>query len=209
MSKVFFSVTMSLDGYMAPIERPGELYHPEWEEAWSRLQAWAFRQEFLRQNLQIGEGGETGPVNDLLRETFERTGATVIGRRMFDAGAEGWPEEAPFHTDVFVVTHRPQEPWKRPGGTTFHFVDGGIHEALDRARESAGDRDVRIGGGANTIQQYLRAGLVDEFTLAVPPVILGSGLPLFDSVDPHSLGLEAVGTLHSPEVTHLHYSVAA
>src|ERR1700760_4514194 len=91
------------------------------------------------------------------------------GKRMFDAGEEMWPEEAPFHTPVFVVTHEKRDPWERPGGTTFHFVGDGIERALERAREAAGDRDVRIAGGGTTILQYVNAGLIDEFTIAVYP----------------------------------------
>nr|BFE74211.1 hypothetical protein GCM10020092_075120 [Actinoplanes digitatis] len=150
--KVFFSVSMSLDGFIAP-ESPEELMGRQWVE----LQAWVFPQRFFRENLKLGGGGEEGRDNDILRETFERTGASVMGRRMFDAGEHAWPEEAPFHTSVFVVTHEKRDPWERKGGTTFHFVDDGIGPALDRAREAAGDRDVRIAGGAATILQYVNA----------------------------------------------------
>ena len=114
---------------------------------WMELQQWIFPQRFFRENLKLGEGGEEGRDNDIARETFERTGASVMGKRMFDLGEQAWPEEAPFHTPVFVVTHEQRDPWERPGGTTFHFVNDGIETALDQAREAAGDRDVRIAGG--------------------------------------------------------------
>src|SRR5215467_10379547 len=139
--KVFFSVSMSLDGYIAPASL-GDLMGQQWME----LQQWIFPQRFFRENLKLGEGGEEGRDNDIARETFERTGASVMGKRMFDAGEQSWPEDAPFHTPVFVVTHEQRDPWERPGGTTFHFVNDGIEAALDRAREAAGDRDVRIAG---------------------------------------------------------------
>src|SRR6185503_11228459 len=113
-----------------------------------------------QENLKLGEGGEEGLDNDIARQTFERTGASVMGKRMFDLGEQTWPEEAPFHTRVFVVTHEKRDPWERPGGTTFHFVNDGIEPALERARDAAGGRDIRIAGGANVIQQYLNAGLV-------------------------------------------------
>ena len=153
--KVFFSVSMSLDGFIAP-ESLDELMGRQWME----LQAWVFPLRYFRERLQLGTGGEEGRDNDILRETFERTGASVMGRRLFDGGEHAWPEEAPFRTPVFVVTHDPREPWERPGGTTFHFVDDGIETALDLAREAAGDLDVRIAGGGETILQYLNACLL-------------------------------------------------
>ena len=132
--KVFFSVSMSLDGFIAP-ESLGDLMGQQWME----LQQWIFPQRFFRENLKLGEGGEEGRDNDIARETFERTGASVMGKRMFDAGEQAWPEEAPFHTPVFVVTHEKRDPWERPGGTTFHFVNDGLGPALDQAREAPGD----------------------------------------------------------------------
>ena len=114
-----------------------------------------------------------------------------MGKRMFDAGEQAWPEEAPFHTPVFVVTHEKRDPWERPGGTTFHFVNDGIEPALDQGREVAGDRDVRIAGGGATILEYLNAGLVDEFSIALSPVLFGAGTRLFDGVDDAAKTLEA------------------
>src|ERR687890_2366003 len=215
--KVFFSVTMSLDGFMAPEAVPVEyVFSPEgqndpsvqrWMTKWSELQAWAFPQRWFRENLKLGEGGEEGLDNDIARETFERTGASVMGKRMFDAGEQMWPEEAPFHTPVFVVTHEPRDPWERPGGTTFHFVNDGIEAALDRAREAAGDRDVRIAGGGATILEYVNAGRIDEFSIALSPVLFGSGIRLFEGVDAGRVALEPIRTEHSPRVTHLTYAV--
>jgi dihydrofolate reductase len=200
--KVFFSVTMSLDGFIAPGSLD-ELMGQQWME----LQQWLFPLRFVRESLKLGEGGEEGRDDDIARETFARTGASVMGRRMFDAGEHAWPEEAPFHTPVFVVTHSKRDPWERPGGTTFHFVDDGIEAALVRAREAAGGRDVRIAGGGATILQYLNAGLVDEFTIALSPVLFGSGVRLFEGVDAGRLALEPVRTEPSPRVVHLTYAV--
>src|SRR3954452_24984852 len=152
--KVFFSVSMSLDGFIAP-EAPEDLMGPLWME----LQQWAFPLRFFRETLKLGEGGEEGLDNDIARATYERTGASVMGNRMFDAGEHAWPEEAPFHTPVFVVTHEKRDPWERSGGTTFHFVNDGIEAALAEARQAAGDRDVRIAGGGATILEYVNAGL--------------------------------------------------
>jgi dihydrofolate reductase len=199
---VFFSVSMSLDGFIAP-DSPDELMGQQWME----LQRWVFPQRFFRENLKLGDGGEEGRDNDILRETFERTGANVMGKRLFDAGEHAWPEEAPFHTPVFVVTHEKRDPWVRPGGTTFHFVNDGIESALARARDAAGDRDVRIAGGGETIVQYLNAGLIDEFSVALSPVLFGKGVRLFDHVDASRVGLEQVRTEASERVTHLTYAV--
>ena len=170
------------------------------------LQQWIFPLRFFRENLKLGEGGEEGRDNDIARETFERTGASVMGKRMFDLGEQAWPEEAPFHTPVFVVTHTKRDPWERPGGTTFHFVNDGIEHALDQAREAAGDRDVRIAGGGETIQEYLDTGLVDEFSVTLAPVLFGTGIRLFDRVDPARLALNQARTATSTRVTHLTYT---
>ena len=211
MSKVFFSVGMTLDGYMAPdgmdlahADDPG---FNDWMSQWGELQHWVMQQRFFRDNLQLGEGGETGRENEILEETFNRTGVSIMGKRMFDGGERFWPEEAPFHTPVFVVTHQVRSPWERPGGTTFYFVNDGIESALRQAREVAGGRDIRIAGGADTIVQYLNAGLVDEFTVALAPVLFGAGTSLFGGVDRKKVGLEIVEAIHSPLVTHLQYQV--
>ena len=200
--KVFFSVSMSLDGFIAP-ETTDELMGPQW----MKLQQWVFPQRFFRENLKLGEGGEEGRDNDILLETHLRTGASVMGKRMFDAGEQAWPEEAPFHTPVFVVTHTKRDPWERPGGTTFYFVNDGIESALEQARAAAGDRDVRIAGGGATIVQYLNAGLIDEFTIALSPVLFGSGVRLFEGADVGRLGLKQVGAEPTRRVTHLTYAV--
>jgi dihydrofolate reductase len=214
---VFFSVTMSLDGFLAPDGVSVEqVFSPEgqrdprvqrWMAQWSELQAWLFPQRFFRENAQLGEGGEEGVDNDVARATYERTGASVMGKRMFDGGELAWPEEAPFHTPVFVLTHTRRDPWERPGGTTFHFVNDGVESVLLEARAAAGDRDVRIAGGAETIQEYLGSGLVDEFSVTVAPVLLGSGIRLFDRLDPDRLALDQTRTDASSRVTHLTYAV--
>jgi len=143
----------------------------------------------------------------VLRQAFDRTGASIMGKRMFDAGELSWPEEAPFHTPVFIVTHIKRAPWERPGGTTFHFVNDGIESALAQARDAAGDRDVRIAGGAETIQEYLNSGLVDELSIALSPVLFGTGIRLFDRLDPDHLTLSQVRSTASTRVTHLTYTV--
>ena len=214
--KVFFSVSMSLDGFIVPESMEWLVATPEQRKKdprlersmtrWMELQAWAFPQRFFRENLKLGEGGEEGRDNDIARDTFERTGASVMGKRMFELGEHSWPEEAPFHTKVFVVTHEKREPWERAGGTTFYFVDG-IETALDQAREAAGDRDVRIAGGAATILQYVNAGLIDEFSVALSPVLFGSGVRLFEGVDAGRVALTPLRAEPTQRVTHLTYAV--
>ena len=202
---------MSLDGYIAPpgmgLTSPDKAALDAWLAQWSQLQDWVFHQEFFRKNLHLPDRGETGDDNELLREVFNRTGTTIIGKRMFDAGERSWPEEAPFHTPVFVVTHVKREPWARPGGTTYHFVNDGIESAVQLARSAAEGRDVRIGGGGQTISQFLRAGLVDELHIAISPVILGGGVRMFEGVDFGRLELTPLSSPNSNLVTHVRYKV--
>jgi dihydrofolate reductase len=199
---VFFSVSMSLDGFIAPASL-GELMGRQWME----LQRWIFPTRFFRENLALGKGGEEGRDNDIAQATFERTGASIMGKRMFDAGEQMWPDDPPFHTPVFVVTHETRDPWERPGGTTFHFVNDGTESALRQARAAAGDRDVKIAGGGATILEYVNAGLIDEFTIALSPVLFGAGIRLFENVDAGSVALEQVRSEASQRVTHLTYAV--
>ena len=200
--KVFFSVTMSLDGFIAPGSL-GELMGRQWME----LQQWLFPQRFFRESLELGEGGEEGRENDIVRETFERTGANVMGKRMFAAGEQAWPEAPPFHTPVFVVTHEKRDPWERAGGTTFYFVNGGIEPALERARDAAGERDVRVAGGGATILEHVNAAVIDEFTIALAPVLFGTGVRLFEGVDAGRVALEPLRAEPTRRATHLTYAV--
>ena len=129
-----------------------------------------------------------------------------MGKNMFAGGEKFWPEEAPFHTPVFVLTHGVREPWERPGGTKFFFVNDGIESALRQAKEVAGDRDIRIAGGANIIQQFLYAGMIDEFTIHYSPVFFGEGLPLFAGIG-NNIKMKIKKTVASKEVTHITYEV--
>ena len=150
-----------------------------------------------------GPGGETGPVNDMLRSTTERIGANLMGKRMFDQGEVAWPEEAPFHTPVYVLTHEKREPWERPGGTTFHFINDGPLRALELARASAGSRDIRIAGGADVIQQYLNLGVVDELEIALAPVMFGGGRRLFENLSEPLPQFRIDRVLDGPAATHV------
>jgi dihydrofolate reductase len=204
MSKVFVSLGISVDGCIA---EPNRSIDNLGSDGWMSLHRWVFAQKAFREHLKFGEGGETGEDNRFLESVFARTGASILGKTMFNEGERSWPEEAPFRTPVFVVTHEIREPWQRKGGTTFYFVNDGIEDALRRAREVAGSKDIRISGGANLVRQYLNAGLVDELLLSVAPTFLGNGLKLFDGIDADRLGLEIIEAIPSPKVTHLRYAV--
>jgi dihydrofolate reductase len=206
MGKVFVNIGLSLDGYMAPegmtMENPG---YKNWGAKWGELMAWLLNQRYMRESLKLGSGGETGQVNDLVRGTMERIGANIMGKRMFDQGERAWPEEAPFHTPVYVLTNQKREPWVRPGGTTFHFINNGPERALELARESAGGRDIRIAGGADVIQQYLGLGLVDELEIALAPVLFGGGRRLFENLGEPKPRFRIDRVVESPKATHLRY----
>ena len=206
MSKVFISIGLSLDGYMAPegmtMQNPG---YRNWGAKWGGLMGWLLSQQYFRESLKFGAGGETGPVNDLVRSTFERTGANIMGKRMFDQGERTWPEDAPFHTPVYVLTNEKRESWVRPGGTTFCFVNDGPERALDLARESTGRRDIRIAGGADVIQQYLNLDVVDELEIALAPVLFGAGRRLFENLREPGPRFRIDRVLDGPAATHLRY----
>jgi dihydrofolate reductase len=209
MTKVFVNIGLSLDGYMAPegmtLENWGNPEYKNWGAKWGALMAWALSQQYLRDKLGFGPGGETGAVNDLLRSTTERIGANIMGKRMFEQGECSWPDEAPFHTPVYVLTHAKREPWVRPGGTTFYFINEGAEHALKLARESASSRDIRIAGGADVIQQYLNLGVVDELEVALVPVLLGGGRRLFENIREPGPQFRIDKVLEGSAATHLRY----
>jgi len=204
MSKVFFDVGISLDGYIAGMN--GGAKNSLGDEG-INIHNWMFKQRSFRKHLGM-EGGETNNAdNDILENTFNRIGANIMGKKMFVEGEANWPEDAPFHCPVFVLTHEKREPWVRPGGTTFYFTDEDIQEVLKKAKQAAGNKDVRISGGARTIQQYLNAGLIDEFNIHIAPIILGSGVQLFEHLDKSKFSFKIKDVVNSPEVTHLNYVV--
>jgi Dihydrofolate reductase len=209
MSKVFVNIGLSLDGYTSPegmtLEHWETPQYKDWGAKWGALMGWALKTQYFREMLQFGPGGETGPVNDMARHTMERSGASIMGKRMFEQGEVSWPEEAPFHTPVFVLTHEKRDPWVRPGGTTFHFVTDGPERALALAKAAAGGRDVRISGGANVIQQYLNLGVVDELEIALAPVLFGGGRRLFENLR-EPVPRFRMDTMHQGSAaTHLRY----
>lgn len=206
------NISVSLDGFVAgpnqtleePLGKGGEGLH-EWVV---RLKSWREAHDM--------EGGETGPDDEVVAEAVERAGATIMGRRMFSSGAGPWEDdpkangwwgdEPPFHHPVFVLTHHPREPLELQG-TTFTFVTDGPQAAVEQARAAAGAKDVHVAGGANVIQQYLGAGLLDELELHVVPLLLGGGVRLLDQVGDAPIGLELDRVAGSPHVTHLRYRV--
>jgi dihydrofolate reductase len=200
--------SISLDGYAAGPDQ--DLDHPLGVGG-TQLHEWIFATRSGRQ--MIGNDGGTEELDD---EYFSKrgsgVGATIMGRNMFGPirGPWGesewtgwWGEDPPFRHPVFVLTHHPHTPIEMQGGTTFHFVDGGIEEAHRAAVEAAGDRDVLVGGGAATIRQYLRASLIDEMSIAIVPVLLGSGERLLGDLGPSTDNYRCVEHACSPAVTHI------
>jgi dihydrofolate reductase len=213
MAEVRFEISMSVDGFIAG---PNPSEEDPLGEGGMQLHEWAFKLAAWRKP-HGREGGEVNASSKVLEESLDNSGATVMGRNMFGGGPgpwgadpwDGWwGEDPPFHTPVFVLTHHEREPLEKQGGTTFTFVTDGIESALELAKEAAGDKDVALGGGANVVQQYLAAGLVDELQLNVVPVLLGGGTRLFDNIAGADVKLEPVRVIEAPDVTHLKYSAA-
>ena len=202
MSKVFVDITTSLDGFVAGPNDSPELGLGEGGE---RLHEWVYGLKSWREPHGL-EGGEVNRDSEILEEAFQRVGAVVLGKRMFE-NAKEWGDEPPFHVPVFVLTHERREPLEKKGGTTFTFVGDGIESAVEKAREAAGDKDVSVAGGANTVQQALGAGLVDEMQVHIAPLLLGGGVRLFDNLDPQRVQLEMDRVVESPAVTHLRFRV--
>jgi dihydrofolate reductase len=213
MARVICDISISLDGFVAgpnpsldqPLGAGGDLLHE-----------WAFAATSWRESHGL-EGGEKNADSEVIDEWLRVTGAVVMGRKMF-SGAEGpweddpradgwWGDDPPFHVPVFVLTHHAREKKVMQGGTSFIFATDGIEAALEQARAAAGDKDVHLAGGASVVQQYLKAGLLDELQIHLAPVLLGDGTPLFDRLGIDAIGLEASRVIASPSVTHLRFQV--
>jgi dihydrofolate reductase len=201
--------TISLDGYGAGPEQSQQ--NPLGKGA-SELHQWFYPTSTFRSMIGDPSPGTPGIDEDFARQGAENLGAWILGRNMFGPIRGEWPDEAwrgwwganpPYHVPVFVLTHHARQPLQMEGGTIFHFVTGGIEQALARAREAAGARDIRVGGGAETIRQYLRAQLIDEMHLAVSPVLLGSGEPLLQDLDLRALGYQVTAHVPSEKATHV------
>lgn len=206
--------SVSIDGYGAgarqsldnPLGVGGESLH-EW-----LIHTRTFKE------LLGGGGGNTGVDDEFARRSFDNIGAWIMGRNMFgpvrgpwrdDQWKGWWGDKPPYHVPVFVLTHHPRASITMEGGTVFHFVTGGIHEALERARKAAQGQDVRVGGGVATVRQYLQAGLLDEIHLAMAPVLLGSGEALLPGIDLLQLGFRCTHHVTTPSALHVVLSKGA
>jgi dihydrofolate reductase len=202
------SFAISIDGYSAgpnqDLQNPLGVNGPD-------LMEWFFSTRAWRQMHGL-EGGETGVDHQMAERGLAGIGAWILGRNMFgpvrgpwpdDSWKGWWGDEPPYHTPAFVLTHHARAPVQMKGGTTFHFVTDGIHAALTRAKQAAGDKDVRLGGGVATIRQFLTAGLIDELLLAVRPVVLGAGEQLCAGLDVRALGYKPVEYVQGERAMHV------
>lgn len=203
------SFTISLDGFGAGPHQ--DLNHPLGVGG-TALHGWALPTKTFQKHLFGKDGGQTGIDEDYAVRGFHNVGAWIMGRNMFGPVRGPWPDESwrgwwgenpVYHVPVFVLTHHARPPLVMEGGTTFHFVTEGPVVALERARQAAAGKDVRVGGGVNTIQQYLRLRLIDEMHLAISPVLLGAGERLFDGVHLADLGYACTSHEASPLATHV------
>jgi dihydrofolate reductase len=201
--------SVSADGYGAG---PNQDINNPMGSGGMALHQWVLPTRTFQRDVIGKEGGTEGPDNDFAARGFANIGAWILGRNMFgpvrgpwpdDSWKGWWGDEPPYHCDVFVLTRHAREPITMKGGTVFHFVTDGIQSALERARQATGGKDVRLGGGVATIQQYLRARLVDELHIAITPTLLGSGENLFSGVDLAALGYKCIEHVASPHAMHV------
>jgi dihydrofolate reductase len=213
MAKLRFEISISVDGFVAGPNQSKE--HPLGEGG-EQLHEWVIKLAAWRET-HGRKGGEVNASTEVVEESLDNVGATVMGRNMFGGGPGPWGEDPwdgwwgddpPFHTPVFVLTHHEREPLAKQGGTTFTFVTDGIESALAQAKEGAGGKDVALAGGASAAQQYLAAGSIDEMQLNVVPILLGDGTRLFEGIPDAGVKLEPVRVVETPDVTHLKYRVA-
>jgi dihydrofolate reductase len=202
------SFSVSIDGFSAG---PDQSLENPLGVGGHALHDWAFRTETF-QKMFGGESGSTGVDNDFAARGFRNVGAWILGRNMFSPVRGPWPDDSwrgwwgdnpPYHSDVFVLTHYPRASIRMEGGTTFHFVTEGIHVALVRAKAAAGGKDVRLGGGAHSIREYLQARLVDEMHIAISPVLLGAGESLFGGLNLVALGYQCTEHVATENATHV------
>ena len=203
------SYTLSIDGFGAG---PDQSLENPLGIGGTTLHGWLFSTRTFQSKVFGKEGGETGIDDDFAVRGFHNVGAWIMGRNMFGPVRGPWPDESwkgwwgdnpVYHKPVFVLTNHPRAPLVMEGGTTFHFITEGIHVALERAREAADGQDVRIGGGASTIRQYLQARLIDELHLAISPVLLGAGERLFEGIHLPDLGYTCTQHVGSERATHI------
>ena len=212
MGKLTMDISMSLDGFVAG---PNQTLDNPLGEGGDGLHEWAFATTSWRERHGLS-GGETNADSEVVEEGLRNTGATLMGRRMYSGGegpwendpnADGWwGDDPPFGHPVFILTHHARAPVTKQGGTTFTFVTDGIEAALEQARAAAPDKDVLVAGGADVVQQYLKAGLLYELQIHVVPMLLGDGVRLFENhLGPERPEIECTRVIESPAVTHLRY----
>lgn len=209
MARLICDISMSLDGYIAG---PNQTLEQPLGEGGERLHEWTVGLQSWRERHGMS-GGETGPDDDLVKESVAAQGAVLMGRRMFSGGQgpwgddpnpDGWwGDDPPFHVPVFIVTHHVREPVTKEDGTSYTFVTDGFEAAVEQARDAAGDKDVEVAGGATVVQQSLRAGLLDQLEIHLVPILLADGVRLLDELEPAELKFDRV--VASPTVTHLRY----
>lgn len=202
MGNVVADITTSLDGFVAGPKDGPDLPLGEGGE---RLHEWLYDLASWREPYGLS-GGKTNEDSEVLDEVLGQSGAVVVGRRMFD-NAEGWGDDPPFHMPVFALTHDAQEQEAKAGGTTFTFVDESVESAVAQAKAAAGEKNVSVSGGANTIEQGLTAGVLDELQVHIAPLLLGGGVRLFDDASNAQVDLEGTRFLSSPDVTHLKFKI--
>ena len=210
MGRLRVNIAMSLDGFTAG---PDQSEEDPLGKGGMRLHEWAFALAAFRDEHEQ-EGGDVNASTPVIEEATANVGAYIMGRNMFggrglwgDPAWNGWwGDNPPYHTPVFVLTHHAREPRAMEGGTTFHFVTDGIESAYERACEAAGEKDIVIGGGAQTVQQSLAAGLLDELQINLVPILLGDGTRLLDGLATDTV-LECTRVVEAPGVTHLRYRV--
>jgi dihydrofolate reductase len=200
--------SISLDGFGAG---PDQTLENPMGKGGHQLHKWFYPTKAFQK--MIGkEGGTEGTDNDFAEKSFENIGAWILGRNMFGPIRGPWPDnewkgwwgdEPPYHVPVFVLTHYEREPLVMKGGTTFYFITDGIESALERARNAANGKDIRIGGGVSTVRQYLQAGLIDELHLPMSPVLLGTGENLFSGIDLPSLGFTQIEKINGEGAMHI------
>jgi dihydrofolate reductase len=212
MTKVTAQMSVSLDGFYAGPRHGGDGNWMESAESagFFRITRWAIDAMAWRER-QGFAGGERGTNSDIIAETFGAAGAYVMGRRMADGGELPWGDDPPFRAPVFVVTHRPRQTLLRQGGTSFTYVTDGIASAVEQARAAAKGKNVAVAGGGSLVRQVLKAGLLDELELHLVPVVLGEGMRLLDAdldlADKEAIELTPTRVVHTPEVTHIRYTV--
>ncbi len=211
MPKTKAQIAVSLDGYMAG---PNQSEENPLGEGGEGLHGWIFKLASFRSEHGMGDGGETGVSDDVVRETRQNIGAVVMGRNMFGPVRGAWPDEdwkgwwgddPPFHCPVYVLTHHQRDPFELENGNTFHFVTEGLEKAMAEAREAADDQDVSIGGGASTLQQAIAAGYLDEVVVHQVPILLGGGERLFDHLAAGAAEVELTDVVEGAEALHLTY----